>query len=149
MSGPAALKLSAFGARVLNEGGYRGKLVVNWMAGNNPSKVCEAYLHPFHTDTRFCMRLVISAVAVYFVVLFFYFFGAVCKPMRPSSSSCPSSCVIFTYVFVLSSELAIHMKAVHSASRSPVICRLIHHQPTRRCSSSENTVTTHHGCRRQ
>lgn len=39
VSGPAALKLSAFGARVLNEGGYRGKLVVNWMAGNNPSKV--------------------------------------------------------------------------------------------------------------
>lgn len=39
VSGPAALKLSAFGARVLNEGGYRGKLVVNWLAGNNPSRV--------------------------------------------------------------------------------------------------------------
>lgn len=39
VSGPAALKLSAFGARVLSEGGYRGKLVVNWLAGNNPSKV--------------------------------------------------------------------------------------------------------------
>lgn len=38
VSGPAALKLSAFGARVLNEGGYRGKLVVNWLAGNNPSR---------------------------------------------------------------------------------------------------------------
>lgn len=43
VSGPAALKLSAFGARVLNEDGYRGKLVVNWLAGNNPSKVrCAA-----------------------------------------------------------------------------------------------------------
>lgn len=39
VSGPAALKLSAFGARILNEGGYKGKLFVNWMAGNNPSKV--------------------------------------------------------------------------------------------------------------
>lgn len=56
VSGPAALKLSAFGARVLNEGGYRGKLVVNWLAGNNPSRastsrggphlaVCAAFLH--------------------------------------------------------------------------------------------------------
>eukprot|EP00903_Cladosiphon_okamuranus_P012630 g11816.t1 len=41
VSGPAVLKLSAFGARVLNEGGYRGKLVVNWMAGNNPSKTLD------------------------------------------------------------------------------------------------------------
>ncbi|CBN76590.1 HI0933 family protein [Ectocarpus siliculosus] len=42
VSGPAALKLSAFGARVLNESGYRGRLVVNWMAGNNPSKASSA-----------------------------------------------------------------------------------------------------------
>ncbi|CAB1109748.1 unnamed protein product [Ectocarpus sp. CCAP 1310/34] len=41
VSGPAALKLSAFGARVLNESGYRGRLVVNWMAGNNPSKTLD------------------------------------------------------------------------------------------------------------
>ncbi|CAM9693249.1 unnamed protein product, partial [Laminaria digitata] len=45
VSGPAALKLSAFGARVLNEGGYRGKLVVNWLAGNNPSKASRGFLH--------------------------------------------------------------------------------------------------------
>lgn len=44
MSGPAALKLSAFAARVLNEGGYRGKLVVNWLAGNNPSRVSRGCL---------------------------------------------------------------------------------------------------------
>ena len=30
--------MSAFGARLLNEGSYRGKLVVNWLAGNNPSR---------------------------------------------------------------------------------------------------------------
>lgn len=51
VSGPAALKLSAFGARVLNEGGYRGKLVVNWMAGNNPSKACAAYYFHFYMQT--------------------------------------------------------------------------------------------------
>ncbi|CAM9374654.1 unnamed protein product, partial [Ectocarpus fasciculatus] len=48
VSGPAALKLSAFGARVLNESGYRGKLVVNWMAGNNPSKTLDE-LQAFRT----------------------------------------------------------------------------------------------------
>ncbi|CAN0083576.1 unnamed protein product [Ectocarpus sp. 4 AP-2014] len=48
VSGPAALKLSAFGARVLNESGYRGRLVVNWMAGNNPSKTLDE-LQAFRT----------------------------------------------------------------------------------------------------
>lgn len=53
VSGPAALKLSAFGARVLNEGGYRGKLVVNWLAGNNPSKVRarRTYVTAVHAQT--------------------------------------------------------------------------------------------------
>lgn len=54
VSGPAALKLSAFGARVLNEGGYRGKLVVNWLAGNNASKVRGA-AYTTAVDTK-CMR---------------------------------------------------------------------------------------------
>lgn len=43
MSGPAALKLSAFGARELSEGGYKGKLVVNWLAGSNANKVSRAW----------------------------------------------------------------------------------------------------------
>lgn len=43
LSGPAALKLSAFGARELSEGGYKGKLVVNWLAGSNANKVSRAW----------------------------------------------------------------------------------------------------------
>ncbi|CAM9139245.1 unnamed protein product [Discosporangium mesarthrocarpum] len=38
MSGPAILKLSAFGARELSECGYKGRLVVNWVAGGNMSE---------------------------------------------------------------------------------------------------------------
>lgn len=43
LSGPAALKLSAFGARELSEGGYKGKLVVNWLGGSNANKVSRAW----------------------------------------------------------------------------------------------------------
>lgn len=34
-SGPAALKLSAWGARVLHEMGYKAKLIINWIPGVN------------------------------------------------------------------------------------------------------------------
>lgn len=48
ISGPAALKLSAFGARELSDMGYKAKLMVNWVAGNNASKALEE-LQAFRT----------------------------------------------------------------------------------------------------
>lgn len=41
MSGPAILKLSAFGARVLNEMGYKFKVQVNWVGETNSEVVNE------------------------------------------------------------------------------------------------------------
>ena len=41
MSGPTILKLSAFGARALNEMGYTFKLQVNWACETNQEKVTE------------------------------------------------------------------------------------------------------------
>ena len=39
MSGPAILKLSAWGARVLHDRGYRFSLAVNWIAGRTESQI--------------------------------------------------------------------------------------------------------------
>lgn len=39
LSGPAVLKLSAWGARALNEQGYRARLEVNWLPGLRPEEV--------------------------------------------------------------------------------------------------------------
>lgn len=42
MSGPAILKLSAFGARILNERGYEFKVQVNWVNESNNNVVLDA-----------------------------------------------------------------------------------------------------------
>jgi len=39
LSGPALLRLTAFAARDLKQGGYRGELVVNWAAGLPPEQL--------------------------------------------------------------------------------------------------------------
>ncbi len=41
MSGPAILKLSSFGARILSEGGYRFQILVNWVNEQNHEVVLE------------------------------------------------------------------------------------------------------------
>lgn len=41
MSGPSILKLSAFGARILAEAGYKAKLQVNWVSVQNYESVME------------------------------------------------------------------------------------------------------------
>jgi ABC-type sulfate transport system substrate-binding protein len=45
VSGPAALKLSAFGARELHDNGYKGQVKVNWMraAVANEAEALEAF----------------------------------------------------------------------------------------------------------
>jgi predicted Rossmann fold flavoprotein len=40
-SGPAALKLSAWGARFLHQQGYRAELRINWLAGMNQEQVLQ------------------------------------------------------------------------------------------------------------
>ncbi len=42
LSGPAVLKLSAWGARALHDGGYKFRLLVNWAPGFNPESVRAA-----------------------------------------------------------------------------------------------------------
>ncbi|MEM7375244.1 MAG: NAD(P)/FAD-dependent oxidoreductase [Bacteroidota bacterium] len=54
MSGPSILKLSAFGARILSEMGYEGKVQVNWVNENNWERVLDvlnqiAETHPKKT----------------------------------------------------------------------------------------------------
>jgi predicted Rossmann fold flavoprotein len=44
MSGPAILKLSAWGARVLHDRRYRMPLLVNWLVDHNPESLREALL---------------------------------------------------------------------------------------------------------
>lgn len=44
-SGPAALKLSAWGARFLHEMEYRVQLAVNWLPNLKPTQIHEALLH--------------------------------------------------------------------------------------------------------
>jgi predicted flavoprotein YhiN len=49
VSGPAALKLSAFGARELHDHGYKGQLKVNWVraAVANEAEALEAFKKVF------------------------------------------------------------------------------------------------------
>lgn len=66
MSGPAALKLSAFGARVLSEGSYKGKLVVNWLAGTNASKASYVtiLLDTYVTESAIAVEVDTNALRV-------------------------------------------------------------------------------------
>ncbi len=41
LSGPAVLKLSAWGARCLKDSGYKGKLSINWLAGKTVENAVE------------------------------------------------------------------------------------------------------------
>ncbi|HLP88868.1 MAG TPA: NAD(P)/FAD-dependent oxidoreductase [Nostocaceae cyanobacterium] len=44
VSGPAVLKLSAWGARILNENRYKGKLIINWLPDFKPEEVKQKIL---------------------------------------------------------------------------------------------------------
>ena len=43
LSGPAVLKLSAWGARALHDLNYQFPLLVNWLPGSNPEKIIEDF----------------------------------------------------------------------------------------------------------
>ncbi len=56
-SGPAVLKLSAWGARWLNEKHYKGKIIINWLPDFSPKEL-KAFFNDF--KTRFPARLIVN-----------------------------------------------------------------------------------------
>lgn len=52
LSGPAILKCSAFGARILAEKGYEHEFVVNWTGGLKPADVLETLMRQFDSQKQ-------------------------------------------------------------------------------------------------